>query len=400
MKIYLLYKLVYIILGGLIIFAPSSPLFAQDNPNAADLAGETPENPAAPAQVDIQPQARDEEIAKRLTRILIATEWFIDPQAEVRDGVVFLRGQTRREEWRLWAGDLARNTQDVVAVVNHIEELPRPFWDFTPAWVELRTLWRDSVQALPLLAFGLLLLAVTLLLTGTTVRIARHLVKDRLPSPLLANVISWSIAAPIFLIGVYTVLRIAGLTQLALTVLGGTGLAGLVIGIAFRDIAENFLASILLSIRNPFRAGDRIDVAGLVGVVQRVTTRGTILMTLDGNHVQIPNSTVYKSTITNYTANPSRRMEFTVGIGYETAKLFHDALAAQNKINMTPDPPRGALVFSESSWDRGAGHVDIAHGDGTFVSGGVGGGGPTVQVLRTWNPSPGARYLGWAYAPW
>ena len=319
MKIYLLYKLVYIILGGLIIFAPSSPLFAQDNPNAADLAGETPENPAAPAQVDIQPQARDEEIAKRLTRILIATEWFIDPQAEVRDGVVFLRGQTRREEWRLWAGDLARNTQDVVAVVNHIEELPRPFWDFTPAWVELRTLWRDSVQALPLLAFGLLLLAVTLLLTGTTVRIARHLVKDRLPSPLLANVISWSIAAPIFLIGVYTVLRIAGLTQLALTVLGGTGLAGLVIGIAFRDIAENFLASILLSIRNPFRAGDRIDVAGLVGVVQRVTTRGTILMTLDGNHVQIPNSTVYKSTITNYTANPSRRMEFTVGIGYETA---------------------------------------------------------------------------------
>ncbi len=88
------------------------------------------------------------------------------------------------------------------------------------------------------------------------------------------------------------------------------------------------------------------------------------------------------------------------GIGYDTAKLFHDALAAQNKINMTPDPPRGALVFSESSWDRGAGHVDIAHGDGTYVSGGVGGGGPTVQVLRTWNPSPGARYLGWAYAPW
>ncbi len=88
------------------------------------------------------------------------------------------------------------------------------------------------------------------------------------------------------------------------------------------------------------------------------------------------------------------------GIGYDTAKLFRDALAAQNKIAMSPDPPRGALVFSESSWDRGAGHVDIARGDGTYVSGGVGGGGPTVQVLRTWNPAPGARYLGWAYAPW
>ncbi len=96
------------------------------------------------------------------------------------------------------------------------------------------------------------------------------------------------------------------------------------------------------------------------------------------------------------------------GIGYDTAKLFHDALAAQNKIVMTPDPPRGALVFSESSWDQGAGHLDIARGDGTYVSGGVdkgtrpslGGAGHNVQVLRSWNPAPDARYLGWAYAPW
>ncbi|MEZ4706317.1 MAG: mechanosensitive ion channel family protein [Caldilineaceae bacterium] len=314
-----LYKIVCVLLWGLLIFAPSPPLFAQDQTDAGDLVEEAPETPAAPAQVDIQPRARDEEIAERLTSILTATEWFIDPQAEVQDGVVFLRGQTRREEWRQWAGDLARNTQDVVAVVNRIEELPRPLWDFTPAWDELRTLWRDSVQALPLVAFGLLLLGVTWLLTNFTVRVARRVVKDRVPSPLLVNVVAWTMAAPILLIGIYIVLRIAGLTQLALTVLGGTGLAGLVIGIAFRDIAENFLASILLSIRNPFRAGDRVDVAGFVGIVQRVTTRGTILMTLDGNHVQIPNSTVYKSTITNYTANPSRRMEFTVGIGYETA---------------------------------------------------------------------------------
>lgn len=96
------------------------------------------------------------------------------------------------------------------------------------------------------------------------------------------------------------------------------------------------------------------------------------------------------------------------GIGYDTAKLLRDALAAQHRIVMSPDPPRGALVFSESSWDRGAGHVDIARGDGTYVSGGVdkgtrpslGGAGHNVQVLRTWNPASDARYLGWAYAPW
>ena len=70
-------------------------------------------------------------------------------------------------------------------------------------------------------------------------------------------------------------------------------------------------------------------------------------------------------------------------------------------------PPKGALVFSQSVWDNGAGHVVIARGDGTFVSGGiwkgyhgVAGGGHNVQVLSSWNPARGATYLGWAVAPW
>ena len=95
------------------------------------------------------------------------------------------------------------------------------------------------------------------------------------------------------------------------------------------------------------------------------------------------------------------------GIGYDTARQFRDALAAQGKIHMDGAPPRGALVFSESSWDRGAGHIVIARGDGSFVSGGmwkgyhgISGGGHNVQVLPNWNPAQGAKYLGWAVAPW
>lgn len=95
------------------------------------------------------------------------------------------------------------------------------------------------------------------------------------------------------------------------------------------------------------------------------------------------------------------------GIGYNTAKQFRDALAAQGRLRMDGTPPAGALVFSQSSWDGGAGHVVIARGDGTFVSGGVSkrysgvaGGGHNVQVLPNWNPAGGAIYLGWALAPW
>ncbi|WP_415823242.1 hypothetical protein [Mycobacterium senriense] len=95
------------------------------------------------------------------------------------------------------------------------------------------------------------------------------------------------------------------------------------------------------------------------------------------------------------------------GIGYQTAKEFHNALASQGRIHMDKNFPRGALVFSENSLDGGAGHIDIARGDGTFVSGGVeanyrgvAGAGHNVQVMNTYDPTPGATYLGWAEAPW
>lgn len=95
------------------------------------------------------------------------------------------------------------------------------------------------------------------------------------------------------------------------------------------------------------------------------------------------------------------------GIGYDTALEFRNALDREGKINMNFDIPRGALVFSQSSWDKGAGHIDIAQGDGTFVSGGVykgysglAGAGHNVQVMNHWNPAPHATFLGWAAAPW
>jgi small-conductance mechanosensitive channel len=133
----------------------------------------------------------------------------------------------------------------------------------------------------------------------------------------------------VMLVGLYLVLRIAGLTQLALTVVGGTGLIGLVLGIAFRDITENFLASLFLSLQQPFREGDLIEVANVTGYVQRLTSRTTVLMTLDGNQAQVPNSTVFKSTIRNFTSNPNRRDDFIVGIGYDDSIPLAQEIALQ-----------------------------------------------------------------------
>ncbi len=293
---------------------------------ATGLAGNAaPEAPPGDQDLEVRqsvavaPVASDREIADRLTRILRASDWFEEPRVRVEEGIVFLGGRTRDEQHKEWAGRLARNTQDVLAVVNRIHVVERPLWDLSPTWTRLRGIAGGMIRGLPLLLVGVLMLAATWLAARWSVRGASRVLRRRISSRLLADVVSRAAALPVFLLGLYLVLSISGLTGLALSVLGGTGLAGLVIGFAFRDIAENFLASLLISMQRPFATGDLIEVAGHTGFVQRVNTRATLLMTLDGNHVQIPNATIYKQTITNFTANPYVRFDFTVGIGYEDA---------------------------------------------------------------------------------
>ena len=147
-------------------------------------------------------------------------------------------------------------------------------------------------------------------------------------------------------------LRVSGLTQLALTIVGGTGLIGLAVGIAFRDITENFLASIFLSMQRPFETGDLVEIEGVTGYVQQLNVRTTILMTLDGNIAQIPNATVYKTTLRNFTTNANRREDFAVGIGYEDS-ITHVQEIARRVLADHPavlkDPEPSVLVDSLGS---------------------------------------------------
>jgi small conductance mechanosensitive channel len=302
----------------------ASPRSAQ-----AQVDIETAETPPQ-SQVAITPEARDDEIADRLARIMQASGWFDPLSVSVREGIVFLDGQVETEERKEWARQLALRTEFVVAVVNRIEVKPVISWDFTPTLREIENLTNRVQWIAPLFGVSVVILILTWFLSRGVVALARRSLRNRVASPLLLRLVTRAMAIPIILIGIYLVLQVAGLTRLALTVLGGTGLIGIVVGLAFREIAENSLASILLSIRNPFRAGDQIEVGGHHGIVQNLNMRTTVLLTLDGNHVQIPNALVFKSIITNYTSNPNRREQFKVGIGYDDS-----VLAAQNVIMQT-----------------------------------------------------------------
>lgn len=330
------------VLFALILMFTSGSGQSQTLPNTLDSVASESQNP-----ISVAPEVRDSEIADRLKRILLASEWFDPLTVSVREGIVFLDGQVETEERKEWARQLALRTEYVVAVVNRIEVKPQISWDLTPTWREIEKLADRARWFAPLLVASIIVLFLAWILSRGVSALARRSLRKRITSPLLLQLAARALAIPVILIGIYIVLQVAGLTRLALTVLGGTGLIGIVLGLAFREIAENSLASILLSIRNPFRAGDWIEVGENQGIVQNLNMRTTVLLTLDGNHVQIPNALVFKSIIKNFSTNPNRRAEFKVGIGYDDSVLaaqtvIIQALRAHPAVLDTPEP--NALV--------------------------------------------------------
>ena len=207
----------------------------------------------------------------------------------------------------------------------------------------MSAVWRDVQHALPFVALDLAIFALSALAAWLTAKGVRRAVSRRIRSRLLRGLCARGAGALVLVAGMYVALRVSGLTQLALTIVGGTGLVGLAVGIAFRDITENYLASIFLSIQRPFQTGDLVEIAGVTGYVRQLNVRTTDLTSLDGTMSQLPNATVYKSAIRNFTINPKRREDFVVGIGYndridEAQEVARRVLEEHTAVLKDPEP--------------------------------------------------------------
>lgn len=173
-------------------------------------------------------------------------------------------------------------------------------------------------------------------------------------NPFVENLVRQAVRAGVLLLAVILALDLMGIAALVGAVLGAAGVLGIAVGFAFRDIVENYLAGILLSIRQPFAVRDHVRLAGEEGRIVRLTGRETVLMTLDGNHVQVPNATVFKSVITNLTRNPRRRFLFTVGVAPDEALdralgVARETLAGQAGVLEQPPPAVRVQELGDSS---------------------------------------------------
>jgi small-conductance mechanosensitive channel len=207
--------------------------------------------------------------------------------------------------------------------------------------------WQLFLQKLPMIGLGLVIFVLIFLLARPLSELLVRPISFVSTSQLIRLVTRRLISILFILFGFYLFLRFAGLSEFAVAVLSGTGVIGLIIGFAFKDIAENFISSLLLSIQKPFKIDDVIEVEGRIGVVKQVTARATTLVDFDGDHIQIPNATVYKNIIRNLTANPKSRGKFVIGIGYESSIVESQKIALavlSNTEAVLQDPEPQVLV--------------------------------------------------------
>jgi small-conductance mechanosensitive channel len=157
------------------------------------------------------------------------------------------------------------------------------------------------------------------------------------------------------LLGIVVALDILNATAILTGLLGAAGIVGLAVGFAVRDTVENFIASVMLSLRQPFRPNDFVDIEGSLGSVIRLTSRATILLDPDGNHLRLPNSFVFKAKIINFTRNAERRFGFALGIdpGDDLAEAKRIGLETLRGLDFVLDDPRPQV------WIRDAGDSTI-----------------------------------------
>ena len=282
------------------------------------------EVPEAPVDVSEDNRAlkdlQDEALQEQLATIYGSVEELAQVDIMVRAGVAKLSGRVQEEDDSDKAAELAKSLDGILYVDNDIIIPTEVSERVKPAWTRAKDLLSGAIAFAPLLLLGVVLLALAWFAARAVRRwdwLYSH-VSDR---PLVQELARQLTGGAVFLVGVLLVLELFDITTLVGAVLGTAGVAGLALGFAFQDIVENYLASLMLSARQPFRKGDTIKLNDHIGKVARMTMRDTVLITFDGNHVRIPNAQIFKGILTNFTLNPRRRIGFSVGLGVEESLL-------------------------------------------------------------------------------
>jgi small conductance mechanosensitive channel len=286
--------------------------------SSAPLAAAPPEKqtkpPPPPIRLESGPEV-DRAIEQRLEAIFSEIEPMRGIEVEVDAGVVHLSGQVRELEARRQAQAMAERVEGVAAVTNEIQQDAELRDRLEPILEGTRERTTNWLTYLPLLLAAAAVIALAWLLARVVTRRSRK--RGESDNTFKRQFIDQILRFGILVIGIAIALELLGARGLLGGLIGTAGVIGIAIGVAFKSVGEAYAASVMLSLRRPFDPLDYVRIEDQEGTVVRLTSRATVLMTLDGNHVLIPNSTVYEATIINFTRNPQRRFWFQFGVSHD-----------------------------------------------------------------------------------
>jgi small conductance mechanosensitive channel len=166
--------------------------------------------------------------------------------------------------------------------------------------------------------------------------------------PFLSSLVSMLLKA---LLGI-SVLSMLGIEMTSFIAI--LGAAGLAVGMALSGTLQNFAGGVMLLIFRPFVVGDLIEAQGFVGVVKEIQIFITILTTPDNKTIIIPNGPLSNGSLTNYSTQDTRRVDWTFGIGYgdkteDAQKILMELMNADERILKDPAPFVGVSALADSS---------------------------------------------------
>ena len=203
--------------------------------------------------------------------------------------------------------------------------------------------YADFSSKLPNIIVGILVIIVFIIMGKLFYNFVGKKIQRRWKDTIISNFISEATKWSFYIFGIIIALNIVGFGGIASSLIAGAGISAIIFGFAFKDIGENFLAGIILALKRPFEIGDIIEVQGFKGNVKDLDLRITHLRNSEGKDFYIPNSTIIKNTLINYTKDGNLRANFVIGIAPEsdinqTRKLIIDYLVQNEQILKTPPP--------------------------------------------------------------
>ncbi|OXL21699.1 mechanosensitive ion channel family protein [Psychrobacter sp. DAB_AL32B] len=321
------------------------PVEAVDTLSLPTISGESSNN----AQIETTPTLlKDKDIRQRISGIFSEIEGLQAINVSVTQGVVTLSGETPNEKKAQQAINLTNRLTDVVTVEDRINRTLDVQDNVSTVYQGLKAQTRNLIKALPLLVVGIILFAFVTWF-GSWLSNRQKMWQRLTPNPFVAELLAQTVKVIFIVFGLILALSLVGAETILGTLLGGAGVIGIAVGFAVKDTIENYIASLMLSIRQPFRARDHIVINGKEGIVVRLTSRATILMTLDGNQLRIPNAEVFKSTILNYTKNPERRFSFELGVDANDDPMAAIKVAIDEirQLDFVLDKPKAIATIKE-----------------------------------------------------